>query len=277
MRHRDTDYIVSRGNRIGWKPLSLRSHHNGQPGFGRQDRIGNGDRIVRKCHGGGAEAVVGQITESAVQPRPGNQKDRTHGHPDRTTIQRIARVTHQQHGIHPEGGRRTKNGTNVRGVHHTVDDDDAPGSVCWFLRTFASNIPRKLGNDAVNLDKPMRNMSVSQRQMCEIAKAISYNSKVIVLDEPTSSLTVQEVDKLFDMMRMLRDQGIYFRGGNSGNGLAVLHHMEEVYPPSLYHRMLMLRPSNTDYFRIIIDRLCNFTHLPLGNGYFSFGCPDFYR
>lgn len=60
----------------------------------------------------------------------------------------------------------------------------------------------------VNLDQPMRNMSVSQRQMCEIAKAISYNSKVIVLDEPTSSLTVQEVDKLFDMMRMLRDQGI---------------------------------------------------------------------
>lgn len=50
----------------------------------------------------------------------------------------------------------------------------------------------------VNLSQPMRNMSVSQRQMCEIAKAISYNSKVIVLDEPTSSLTVQEVEKLLN-------------------------------------------------------------------------------
>ena len=60
MRHRDTNYIVRHRNRIGWKPLSLRSHHNGQPRFGRQDRIGNGDRIVRKCHGGGAEAVAGQ-------------------------------------------------------------------------------------------------------------------------------------------------------------------------------------------------------------------------
>ena len=39
----------------------------------------------------------------------------------------------------------------------------------------------------VNLDQPMKNMSVSERQMCEIAKAISYNAKVIVLDEPTSS------------------------------------------------------------------------------------------
>ena len=61
----------------------------------------------------------------------------------------------------------------------------------------ASELFRKLGM-TVNLTQPMRNMSVSQRQMCEIAKAISYNSKVIVLDEPTSSLTVQEVDKLLN-------------------------------------------------------------------------------
>lgn len=63
-------------------------------------------------------------------------------------------------------------------------------------------------------------MSVSQRQMCEIAKAISYNSKVIVLDEPTSSLTVQEVEKLFQMMRMLRDQGISL--------IYISHKMDEI-------------------------------------------------
>ena len=55
---------------------------------------------------------------------------------------------------------------------------------------------RKLGI-TVNLTQPMKKMSVSQRQMCEIAKAISYNSKVIVLDEPTSSLTAPEVAKAF--------------------------------------------------------------------------------
>ena len=75
------------------------------------------------------------------------------------------------------------------------------------MKKEASELFRKLGM-TVNLEQPMKNMSVSQRQMCEIAKAISYNSKVIVLDEPTSSLTVQEVEKLFQMMRMLRDQGI---------------------------------------------------------------------
>lgn len=44
-------------------------------------------------------------------------------------------------------------------------------------------------------------MAVSQRQMLEIAKAVSYNAKILVLDEPTSSLTSEEVEHLFRIMR----------------------------------------------------------------------------
>ena len=72
------------------------------------------------------------------------------------------------------------------------------------MKKEASDLFRKLGI-TVNLTQPMKRMSVSQRQMCEIAKAISYNSKVIVLDEPTSSLTAPEVAKLFKMMRQLKE------------------------------------------------------------------------
>ena len=54
----------------------------------------------------------------------------------------------------------------------------------------------------------MSTMPVSQRQMVEIAKAVSYNSKVIVFDEPTSSLTEEEVEHLFDIINMLRDRGV---------------------------------------------------------------------
>ena len=54
----------------------------------------------------------------------------------------------------------------------------------------------------------MSTMPVSQRQMVEIAKAVSYNSKVIVFDEPTSSLTEEEVEHLFRIINMLRDRGI---------------------------------------------------------------------
>lgn len=53
----------------------------------------------------------------------------------------------------------------------------------------------------------MSTMPVSQRQMVEIAKAVSYNSKVIVFDEPTSSLTEEEVEHLFKIINMLRDRG----------------------------------------------------------------------
>lgn len=73
----------------------------------------------------------------------------------------------------------------------------------------------------VDVTQPMRKMSVSQRQMCEIVKAISYKAKVIVLDEPTSSLTVQEVAKLFSMMRKLRKQGIAF--------VYISHKMDEIF------------------------------------------------
>ncbi|SDW96948.1 monosaccharide ABC transporter ATP-binding protein, CUT2 family [Lachnospiraceae bacterium KHCPX20] len=88
------------------------------------------------------------------------------------------------------------------------------------MKMEASDLFRKLGI-TVNLTQPMKHMSVSQRQMCEIAKAISYHSKIIVLDEPTSSLTAPEVAKLFKMMRQLRDQGISL--------IYISHKMDEIF------------------------------------------------
>ena len=88
------------------------------------------------------------------------------------------------------------------------------------MKKEAAELFRSLGM-TVNLTQPMRNMSVSQRQMCEMAKAISYHSKIIVLDEPTSSLTEPEVRKLFAMMRKLRDQGISL--------IYISHKMDEIF------------------------------------------------
>lgn len=60
----------------------------------------------------------------------------------------------------------------------------------------------------VNPHQIMSTMPVSQRQMVEIAKAVSYHSKVIVFDEPTSSLTEEEVEHLFKIINMLRSRGV---------------------------------------------------------------------
>ncbi len=51
-------------------------------------------------------------------------------------------------------------------------------------------------------------LSVSKRQMVEIAKAVSYNAKILVLDEPTSSLTEDEVEHLFRIMNRLTAEGV---------------------------------------------------------------------
>ena len=63
-------------------------------------------------------------------------------------------------------------------------------------------------------------LSVSQMQMVEIAKAFSYNSKVIVMDEPTSSLTEKEVGHLFKIIKKLTDRGC--------GVVYISHKMEEI-------------------------------------------------
>ncbi len=68
--------------------------------------------------------------------------------------------------------------------------------------------------------KRMSDMPVAKRQMAEIAKAVSYNAKVIVLDEPTSSLTDKEVEQLFKIIATLKARGCAI--------IYISHKMEEI-------------------------------------------------
>lgn len=72
----------------------------------------------------------------------------------------------------------------------------------------------------VNPKTIMSTMPVAQRQMVEIAKAVSYDASVIVFDEPTSSLTEEEVVHLFKIINMLRDRGCGI--------IYISHKMEEI-------------------------------------------------
>lgn len=78
--------------------------------------------------------------------------------------------------------------------------------------------------DDLNIDldpkEKIKRLSISQKQMVEIAKAISYNSKIIVMDEPTSSLTEKEVVHLFNIINKLRKMGCGI--------VYISHKMEEI-------------------------------------------------
>lgn len=75
----------------------------------------------------------------------------------------------------------------------------------------------------VNLDvrRPVHELSIAQQQMVEIAKALSVNARIIVMDEPSATLTDHELEALFDLIRALKHQGIAL--------VYISHRLEEVF------------------------------------------------
>jgi len=69
--------------------------------------------------------------------------------------------------------------------------------------------------------RKMKTLSTSYMQMVEIAKAISYNSRLIIMDEPTSAITEKEVDHLFKIIGNLKKQGVSF--------IYISHKMDEIF------------------------------------------------
>ena len=73
---------------------------------------------------------------------------------------------------------------------------------------------------AVNARQLVRDLGVAQKQMVEVAKALSINSRVLILDEPTAPLTNREIETLFDTIRMLKARGVSM--------IYISHRLEEV-------------------------------------------------
>src|SRR4051812_42237696 len=75
----------------------------------------------------------------------------------------------------------------------------------------------------VKLDprQPVRGLSIADQQIVEIAKALSFDARVLIMDEPTAALSGAEVDRLFDVVNTLRDRGAAI--------LFISHRLEEVF------------------------------------------------
>lgn len=80
-------------------------------------------------------------------------------------------------------------------------------------------------------DQLVKNLSVAERQMVEIAKALSVKAKIIIMDEPTSALGEGEVKVLFDIVRGLREQGI--------GVIFITHRLDEIF--EIADRVVVLR------------------------------------
>lgn len=101
--------------------------------------------------------------------------------------------------------------------------------------------------DMVGLDIPptklIGELSVAQKQMVEISKSLASNSKILLLDEPTSSISETEADKLFSILRGLKEKGIIV--------LFVTHKLEEVF--KICDRVTVLRDGKKIGTKIISE------------------------
>ncbi|MEN3283242.1 MAG: ribose transport system ATP-binding protein [Solirubrobacteraceae bacterium] len=91
------------------------------------------------------------------------------------------------------------------------------------MRAARREAARRLREVGVTLDPamPIRELSAAQTQLVEIARALSANARLVIMDEPTAALGGADVAVLFDVIRDLRDRGVSF--------LYVSHHLEEVF------------------------------------------------
>ncbi|MFG3023313.1 sugar ABC transporter ATP-binding protein [Streptomyces sp. NPDC048254] len=95
------------------------------------------------------------------------------------------------------------------------------GLISW--RRLRSEAAALLDTWDVHVDPEARtaDLKVEDRQMVEIARALSFGARFIVLDEPTAQLDNREIERLFSRMRALQDSGVTF--------LFISHHLQEVY------------------------------------------------
>ncbi|MDP9836388.1 ribose transport system ATP-binding protein [Neorhizobium huautlense] len=98
------------------------------------------------------------------------------------------------------------------------------------MRKRAAEIMKQLGI-SIPLNVPIRNLSVAEQQFVEIAKALALDARILVLDEPTATLTPAEVEHLFHVMRSLREQGVAI--------IFISHHLEEIF--EICDRITVLR------------------------------------
>lgn len=89
-------------------------------------------------------------------------------------------------------------------------------------------------NTEISPESKIQDLSVAQKQMIEIAKAIAYDSKILIMDEPTTVLTSHEINILYDLMKKLKEKGVSI--------LFISHKLNEV--KKICDRVMVLRDGN---------------------------------
>lgn len=83
----------------------------------------------------------------------------------------------------------------------------------------------------IDVEENVSSLGIAQKQMVEIAKALSFNSRILIMDEPTAALSQKEVNALFKIIRKLKERGVSI--------IYISHRLEEIY--EIADRVTVLR------------------------------------
>ena len=89
------------------------------------------------------------------------------------------------------------------------------------LREDTKEMLRRVGLTGEDPDEPLGRLSIAKKQMVEIAKALSHEARILVMDEPTAALNDEEIDILFDLVRKLSEEGT--------SVIYISHRLDEVF------------------------------------------------
>lgn len=117
---------------------------------------------------------------------------------------------------------------NIFMGHHIRNKSN--GLLSWKeMKSKTQTLLDKLELD-IHPDTKVKNLSVAQRHMVEVAKALSLNAKIVIMDEPTSALTLKEVEYLYKIIKKLKSEGKAI--------IFISHKFEEVFEIADYFTVL---------------------------------------
>jgi len=103
--------------------------------------------------------------------------------------------------------------------------------VDWKRMTAEGNALLEKLNVKLDLGTRVSRLSIAQKQIVEICKALSFNAELIIMDEPSATLTEKELEVLFGMLKVLNQNGVSI--------IYISHRIEEIF--RLAHRVTVLR------------------------------------
>src|ERR671930_64847 len=214
--------------------------------FGRTKALQDVSVSVRpgECHalvgrnGAGKSTLVGILT-GLLKPDRGTV--RLHGEPvpslgDRAAWQERVACVYQRSMVVPS----LSVGENI--FLNRIDG----AVVNWHvLRRRARQLLLEWGFD-LDVDQPASELSVEEKQIVEIARALSIGARFLILDEPTASLESKAIERLFERVRRMKESGIAI--------LYISHHLEEIY--EICDRVTVLRNGK----RILTESVAELSH-----------------